>query len=184
MDPTISHDPPGDAPDTDIRLIGGDPTLFSAFAPTSDFSIMPIPAGQAIVSATLTMRTGAWVSGPDPISGPNCLMLNGKLVPAQFLGQFNANTTTELTGGNQIETHSIMLDPSFFPVLASGVVSLAGTQISEDVGAGSFQVDFLRLDIQAVPEPTSLVLLALGGLTFVAVRTRRFKEAKGPPSVV
>jgi hypothetical protein len=184
LDPTKSHALPGDAPFTDMRLVGGDPTLFAAFAPTGGFTLMPIAPGQTIVSAMLTMRAGAWVSGPDPISGPNCIMLNGELVPAQFLTQFSANTTTELTGGNQIETHSMMLDPSFFPMLAGGLVSLAGTRISENRGAGSFQVDFLRLDVQTVPEPSSLALLVLGVVGGLMIRRRPFDEAKGPPVVV
>jgi hypothetical protein len=47
-------------------------------------------------------------------------------------------------------------------LLADGNVALAGTIVSEESGAGSFQIDFLRLDISTIPEPAGLVLVLIG----------------------
>jgi hypothetical protein len=146
-DPTTSHDGPGDDP---LYVAPG-------FSPDGSFGPFVVPAGHSIVGASITMRAGSWVNGTSPLDGPNQLFLDGMLVPAPFLQLFT-NTADE------IETRTAALDASFFPLLADGNVALAGTIVSEESGAGSFQIDFLRLDISTIPEPAGLVLLLIGVL--------------------
>ena len=176
LDATFSNNS-GDAPFTDVRLIGNGFSPFSAFAPTGSFSAFVVPGGQTITSATLTIRFGSW-SNEFPLDEPNILMLDGVDLSA-LLSNFTANTGADLNA-DDIETHTIALPGSFLPNLADGVVSLNGTHISEGDGAGSFQVDFLQLDITttdavtAVPEPGTLALFGatLAGLGLLR-RTRR-----------
>jgi hypothetical protein len=153
IDPTVSHAGLGEAPFTDVRLIGNGTFIAPAFAPTGDFDGFVVPAGESIIGATLTMRAGSWVSGPDPVNGPNQLLLDGMAVPTSFFDSFT-NT------GDEVETRSIALGSAFFPLLADGLVSLNGTLLSENFGSGSFQIDFLRLDVvteaNATPEPATL----------------------------
>ena len=172
--PNTSNAGVGEAAFTDIRLIGTG-NLAPAFAPTGGFTPFVIPVGDIITAATLTMRTGAWVSGPNPVDGPNSILLDGLAVPTSFFDLFTNQT-------DLIETRSISLDPSFFAALADGSVSLNGTLSSENFGDESFQVDFLRLDIEtapAVPEPTSMALFGLTALGFgVGFRRRRNSEER------
>jgi len=161
-DPNVSHAGPGEAPFTDVRLIGNSSTFDApAFTPTGSFQAFT--AG-TILSATLTLRAGAFDSGPNPVDGPNMIFLDGMLVAPAFIDSFSQLDT------NLVETRSIVLPPSFFALLADGSVSLNGTRISEDAGSQSFQIDFLRLDIvtAAVPEPATLFLFGIGlaGLGF------------------
>lgn len=156
-----------DAEFTDLRLIGtncsGAPCAAPAFAPTGNFT--PFTVDGIVVSAMLTMRVGAFDSGPNPFDGANILRLDGLAVDDSFLSGFSTLNT------NKVQTRSIMLDPAFFTLLNDGMVSLAGTHISNDTGSGSFQVDMLRLQIvselpppppAAVPLPGSAALALTG----------------------
>lgn len=179
VDPTVSHVGVGEVPFTDVRLVTD--TGFGInppFRPTGGFSFS-LPAGQAIAAATLTMGAGGWGGGLTALDGPNVLKLDGLAVPTSFFTLFNENTTNETNGaaGQQIATHSIVLSSTFFPLLADGNVSLAGTLLSEVANFGSFQIDYLQLDITtrttAVPEP---VVLALWGLGLAGIGFGRRKQ--------
>jgi hypothetical protein len=184
LDPTVSHASPGEAPFTDLQLIG-DSQVFSgpAFAPTGSFDAYVIPAGEMIIAATLTMSAGAWDVGASPVDGANTLMLDGLAVPTSFFSLFTANNGLETPAGanTAIETQSLVLSSTIFPLLADGLVSLNGTHLSEQDGSGSFQIDFLRLDIETqgpapIPEPTSIALLSVG-LVAACARTVKRKRA-------
>jgi hypothetical protein len=173
-DPTVSNQEAGEAAFTDTRLIGGQ-FSFPAFEPTGSFEAFEIPEGEEIVSASLLMLAGAWDVGTDPVGGANQLLLDGMAVPTSFFSLFTINNGPE-PAGNVIEGRSITLDSAFFALLSDGAVSLNGTRLSEELGSGSFQIDFLRLDIETaavVPEPTSTVLLGTGLAALAVLRYRR-----------
>jgi hypothetical protein len=138
-----------DAEYTDLRLIGtdcaGTPCVAPAFMPTGSFT--PFAVDGVVVSAQLTMRLGAFDSGPAPFDGPNVLKLDGMAVDPSFLSAFSSLDT------NFVQTRTLPLDPAFFALLNDGMVRLAGTHISNDTGSGSFQVDMLRLKVVSEPPP-------------------------------
>lgn len=168
LDPTVDNATVGDAALTDVRLIG---TGFAAgpFTPTGSFDAFVV--GGPITSALLTIRLGGFTPS-NPVDGPNILMLDGMAVNAAFLNSFSSSD------GEDIETLSYALDATFFAALSDGLVSLNGTHISEGSGFGSFQVDFLRLDINggagAVPEPSTWAMMLLGfGAVGFAMRRKK-----------
>ncbi|MEM8801538.1 MAG: VPLPA-CTERM sorting domain-containing protein [Pseudomonadota bacterium] len=156
----------GDGDGTDGRLIGTG-FLAPAFEPVGGFNFAPV-AG--ISSATLTISMLGFDSGPDPVDGPNSILLDGMAVTG-LLSQFATTEDPEI-----VETFSVALAPSFFASLSDGSVSLAGTRISEDSGSRSFAIDFVRLDVTPVPVPASLPLLLVGGGA-LALLGRRKKKA-------
>lgn len=182
-DVLTSHQGGGEAAFTDLRLIGD---VFGAglpaFAPTGSFTAFSLPAGSTVIGAVLTLRTGSFDSGPNPVdfssSGPNRIFLDGLLVSSAFINGFSQ------VNGEQIETRSFVLDASFFPIFADGLVSLNGTHLSEDSGSSSFQVDFLKLEIttapgvSAVPEPSTYGLLGAAGLVGLVAFRRRAQRTQ------
>ncbi|MFT4792624.1 MAG: hypothetical protein ACJAVR_000139 [Paracoccaceae bacterium] len=164
-----------DAQFTDIRLIGtncgGTPCAAPAFAPNGGFT--PFVVDGVVVSALLTMRVGAFDSGPNPFDGPNVLKLDGMAVNPSFLSGFSSLDT------NFVQTRSLALDPGFFALINDGAVSLSGTHISNDTGSGSFQVDMLRLQIVSEPSPPPATVplpgsaaLAMAGLLALGLMTQ------------
>lgn len=171
MNPLVDNAEPGEAQFTDVRLIGTPPFSIPGFQPTGGFD--PFSVSGAITSVLLTLRTGSFDSGPNPVSGPNMLVLDGMTLPSAFLAGFSSAATPDI-----IETRSIALDPSFYSIFSDGMVSLAGTRISEDGGSSSFQVDFLRLDITttgAVPEPSTWAMM-LAGFGMIGFGMRRSRK--------
>lgn len=174
---TVSNAAVGEAAGTDTQLIGS-ASFFAGpnFGPSGGFAFA-VPSGSIIVGATLTMRVGSWTNNGSPVDGPgsNLIKLDGQDVDAAFLASFTANQSFDV---DNIEERTIILTPDFFADMADGSVSLLGSNLSEAGGFGSFQVDFLRLDITTretsdVPAPAPLGLLALGlGVLGVAKRRR------------
>lgn len=158
----------GEADFTDIRLIGGpySPT-YPAFQPTGGFDAFSV--SDPISSATLTIRTASF-DPITPLESPNRMILDGVEVSGFFAGFPNVTN-------NNIFEMTFNLSASMFGLLADGNVSLAGTTITEASGSGSFQIDFLRLDIETAPVPLPaagwLLIGGLGGL--VALRRRKTK---------
>ena len=176
MDPFTSNQDPGEAPLTDAKLIssallgqgaGCTATECGPFIPGGSFD--PFVLDGPIISAVLTLRTGSFDSSP-PLDGTNVIYLDGMLVDASFIDGFSTANT------NLVETRSISLNASFFPLLLDGSVSLAGTHISEASGSQQFQVDFLRLDITtaAVPVPAAVWLFGSGLLGLVGLARRKY----------
>jgi hypothetical protein len=158
----------GEAAGTDVRLIGNSGAFSApAFTPTGGFAAFA--PFSSITSAILTIRMGSFVP-TGSVDGANVLLLDGLAVNPLFLNSF--------TGGanDLIDTQSFALAPSFYAALLDGSVSLNGTHISEGSGFGSFQIDFLRLEITgtlaAVPEPSTWAML-LTGFAGVGMVTRR-----------
>ena len=173
-DPLFSHNTAGDAPLTDMSLISNNTWACSQpdgtcgpFNPTGSFSAFAVSG--TITSATLTLRVGSFDSAP-PLDGPNKIYLDGMLVDPAFINSFSSVDDHDL-----IETLSINLDAAFFPLLADGNVSLAGTYLSEASGSHRFQVDFLRLDIQStvIPLPAAAWLFGSGLMAMGWVARRR-----------
>jgi hypothetical protein len=155
------HPSPGEAALTDVPLITVGSVEFPAFRPTGGFE--PFAAQPDLVQARLTLRTGSFDSGPSSLDGAHHLVLDGIEVDASFVNGFSQSP------GNLIETRTTILDTALIDALADGNVSLLGTQLSEDNGAGAFQVDFLRLDLVTIPEPRGAAAAALAALALVAL---------------
>jgi hypothetical protein len=154
-DPLVSSAGAGEAPGTDMRLIG---TNFSApaFQPTATLLFAP---QSGISTITITMSMAEFGGNINPVDGPNAIMIDGVTVPPAFLDSFSSFAI----GANpNIETKSFLLPSTFFPLFADGSVDLKGTHISERVGFGSFQIDYVRFDISTVPEPSSFLLMTSG----------------------
>ncbi len=167
LNATISNASPGEADGTDVRLIGTGTFFAPAFLPTGSFAAFS--PFSAITSAILTIRMGSFVP-TSPLDGPNILLLDGLAVSPSFLISFTGGTS------DLIDTQSFTLAPSFYAALLDGSVSLNGTHISEGSGSGSFQIDFLRLEITgtlaAVPEPSTWAML-LTGFVGIGLASRR-----------
>lgn len=165
VSPELDRATLGDAPGTDIRLIA-DGFVGPAFVPIGPLTFAP---QTGITSIVMTMSMAAFGGNSDPLDGPNAVVLDGLAVSNVFLDSFGAT----LDVGANIVTRQFLLPTAFHALFADGVVSLAGTHISEQVDSGSFQVDYLRFDIttRTVPEPTSVLLLGVG-IAGVALRRR------------
>lgn len=170
-DPLIDNAGAGEAPFTDIRLIG-DAFIFPAFAPTASLAFI-LPGG-VITSVSITMSMAEFGGEDNPVDGPNSIMVNGMAIPGAFLASF---TAFALDANPNVDTETFALPASFFSLFATGSIDLTGTHISEASGLGSFQVDYLRFDVttdgaDATPEPGSLFLLGTG-LLGIGTLTRR-----------
>ena len=176
IDPVTSQADGTDAPFTDLRLIADDCGVVACdappFAPVDGFD--PFTTLGVVTKAVLTLRVGAFDSGPNPFDGPNVILLDGLAVPSSFINGFSTQNT------NNVQTRTIMLPSAFFPLIADGDVSLAGTHISNDTASGSFQVDMLSLTVtheEPVPAPlppaAALALAGLGALWLGGGRKRR-----------
>jgi PEP-CTERM motif len=169
LNPGVSNASPGEAAGTDVRLIGNSGGFVApAFTPTGGFAAFT--PFSSITSAILTIRMGSFVP-TEPVDGPNVLLLDGLAVNPAFLNSFTGGAT------DLIDTRSFALAPSFYAALLDGAVSLNGTQISEGSGFGSFQIDFLSLEItgtlaSAVPEPSTWAML-LTGFAGIGMAARR-----------
>ena len=170
LDPYDAVQELDDADLTDIALISNEYAQYDlpAFGPTGDFASFVVDG--TIASVVLTLRTTSFDSD-DSLDGQNVIYLDGMLVDNSFINGFSTNDDLA------IETRSVSLDSSFFSILADGMVSLAGTHLSEADGSGAFAVDFLSLEITTrdvdVSEPAPLALLGLGLLGLGVARKRR-----------
>lgn len=171
INPDVNNQGPGEAFLTDMRLISSGPFICTLpdgtcgpFNPTGNFN--SISVSNAITSVTLTLRTGSFDSSVA-LDAPNRIYLDGLLVDPLFINGFSSANT------DNVETRSINLNPSFYPVISDGMVSLAGTHISEASGSGSFQVDFLRLDVAVVPIPAAIWLFGSGLLGLIGISRRK-----------
>lgn len=184
LDATVSHHDVSDADFTDERLIADTCCGWPAFAPTGSFEAFTAPP--TIGRVVLTMRAGS-LTRINPVDGANTIVLDGQAIPASFFDQFTANdacSPQEDPAVNQVETKSIELDPSFYPLVADGQVSLDGTHISAGDGCGSFQIDFLQLEVDPPGVPATdwrglialWLILLLGGAAML-VYSRRFQRA-------
>lgn len=168
---SIDSTGPGEAPFTDRRLISSSCCSWPAFTPTSTLTFAPF---STIGSVVVTLRMAGFGSNASPLA-PNSIVVNGVAIPADLLNSFGPQPDTF---GPNVETHSIALAPSFFALFTAGSVDLTGTAIHEGSGAGSFQVDFLRFDIEGtqaggeVPEPSTIGLMLAAGAG-LAWRMRR-----------
>lgn len=160
---TVSRASIGEAAGTDVRRIGN--AAAAAFQPTGGFTYA-MHAGATIGAASLTLRLGSFTP-TNPVSGANLLMLDETNF-SSFIASFTANVPS----GDRVQTLTLSLPQSFYASLLDGTVSLAGSRLSEGRGRGSFQVDYLRLDVVTVSEPSALAMLGAGllGLGLVARR--------------
>jgi hypothetical protein len=149
---------PGEAAGTDIRLIGTG-LAAPAFQPTATISFGALAD---ITGITITMSMAEFGGNINPVNGPNSIVTDGVAVPVAFLDSFSSFAI----GANpNIETKSMALPAAFFPLFADGSINLTGSRITERLGFGSFQIDYIRFDVAtatSVPEPTPLVLTGIG----------------------
>lgn len=170
VSPELDNATPADPSGTDVRLIGGG---FGGppFAPVGPVVFAP---QSGITSIVLTMSMGGFGGNSDPVDGPNAIVLDGLALSNAFLDSFGAVADD---APSNIVTRSLVLPSAFHALFADGIVSLGGTYISEQLFAGSFQVDYLRFDITSrdvppVPEPTSLLLIGTSVAGLVLRRRR------------
>ena len=166
----------GDAPFTDVRLIGADFTTFGGpFSPTATLLFGP-PVG-TITSVLVTLSMAEFGGNLSPLDGPNSIVVDGATVPDTFLNSFLSFANS---ANPNIDTRSFSLPTSFFSLFADGSINLTGTQISERRNFGIFQVDFLSFEVttedgvQGVPEPATMGLLGISLGILGLVKRRQY----------
>lgn len=162
---------------------------FSGTAYVEEYSLVGTPSGGYVGSIGLTGGIGSGSPGGSILYGMNNLNTGGVvggtgaanaiaassvntglelLIPLSLLGDptGDINVMADINGGSDG-----YLSNQFLPGLAAGTDNLGGTSGSTfDFSAASGQY----FTVAAVPEPSSMALLALSGLaTLVAVRRRR-----------
>ena len=146
INPTISNQGAGEAPLTDLRLIGNGSWSCSApggvcgpFNPTGSFN--PFSLTGTITGAVLTLRTGSFDSAPA-LDAPNRIFLDGVLVDPAFINSFSS------LASDGVETFA---NPPELTPDAEGVYQLRFGPSAVEIGGKRY---CLRTYNGSVPGPT------------------------------
>jgi hypothetical protein len=143
-----------------------------------DWLVLTIPAGFALSSDVLASYSSTDASGFTGIQVGSSFIGNPETTPSAYLGYAHygtgaangANGVTNTIGVNLLPIMGNTADASgsqgFTPPLPAGVYTLL---IQQTGAITSYEFD---LGVTAVPEPGSLCLLGLGGLTMLRRKSR------------
>jgi hypothetical protein len=173
-DATVDADAAGGAGFLEIRPVD-DAFSASAFGPLSVPSYGP--ARSAVRGPSIRLELTVFGGHAPAMDGGHSMLLDGAAAPVRLLDLLAALKKDGVSDGG-IQTY--ILESSFFPLLAEGLVEVNGTRLGEGGGAGRVRDDYLSLAViadavAAVPEPAtfSLLVAGLGGLQW---RRRRRAE--------
>ncbi|MEO6848380.1 MAG: PEP-CTERM sorting domain-containing protein, partial [Chthoniobacterales bacterium] len=130
---------------------------------------------QASSVYTLTVAVGNEVANPDTYK--ISLYVGGTLIGGNYTG----GTLLASTSGssNVITAHQLADITATYTSPSSGLISgnlaimLTNTHASQSTVVGQETFDNVRLDVAAVPEPSSVALLCIGGIGFLSWKARR-----------